>query len=53
MEPLAKSIFAQNCRSERSEASRIYKGLRFLHFVQDDKTNTYAQSYKINILPYL
>jgi hypothetical protein len=27
-EPLAKSTFAQNCHSERSEESCIYKGLR-------------------------
>ncbi len=27
-EPLAKSTFARNCHSERSEESRIYKGLR-------------------------
>ena len=27
-EPLAKFTFAQNCHSERSEESRIYKGLR-------------------------
>jgi hypothetical protein len=53
MEPLAKSTFAHNCHSERSEESCTCKGLIFLHFVQDDKANTCAKASKIFTLPYL